>query len=63
LGLAKCEILKLLQARNGRHDRDGARTLEIYARNVRAIAYTLTRVGAIGSQVLLLQKRISTALK
>ena len=53
----------MLQARNASHDRDNAGRLGIYTQPVCAIAYTVTRVSAIGSQVSLLQKRISVALK
>ena len=53
----------MLQTRNGCHDRDSAGTLGIHVLPVCAIAYTVTRVSAIGSHVLLLQMRISIALK
>jgi hypothetical protein len=56
-------VLKLLQTRNASHDRDRAGRLGIYNQPVCAIAYTVTRVSAIGSQDSLLLKRISAALK
>jgi hypothetical protein len=53
----------VLQTRNGCHDRDNAGRLGIYMLAVCAIAYTVTRVTAIGSQDSLLQKCISSARK